>query len=80
MLGVSVPATDTATHSEHRGFPAPPSKLCQIWLRHSVKGYSYHVSVQLSGTPGMKKKLREKEEKKSPVSIQTTAVILFVLE
>ena len=25
--------TRDATHSEHR-FPAPSSKLCQIWLRH----------------------------------------------
>ena len=29
----AVPKTAIGTHSERR-FPAPSSKLCQIWLRH----------------------------------------------
>ena len=30
---LDAPTTESPSHSEHR-FPAPSSKLCQIWLRH----------------------------------------------
>ena len=65
--------TESYPHSEHR-FPAPSSRLCQIWLRHWRGTLYLRAAVHRRGQHARKHEAHAPRVKKSSVSIQTILV------